>query len=177
MQQIQDEIIVIGGGLAGIVASLELITQGKRVTLLDRDLIENLGGQAKESFGGLFVVDSLEQRRSGFRDTPEQAWQDWLSFGEFHDQDDWPRRWAETYVHTCRDEVYLWLKQLGAVVPAPAQLGGTWSASHWDSSPDSISSGVGALPDPASADAPAPQEPFPQAAADREIRLPGGSPC
>lgn len=121
MQQIQDEIIIIGGGLAGIVASLELITQGKRVTLLDRDLVENLGGQAKESFGGLFVVDSLEQRRSGFRDTPEQAWQDWLSFGEFHDQDDWPRRWAETYVHTCRDEVYLWLKQLGLrFLPLPS---------------------------------------------------------
>ncbi len=120
MERIQDDIIVIGGGIAGIVASLELLSAGRSVTLLDRDIEENFGGLAKESFGGLFVVDSAEQRRSGIRDTPDLALRDWLAFGEFTAAEVWPRRWAEAYVHGCNEEVYCWLKKLGiSFMPTP----------------------------------------------------------
>lgn len=113
MEHIQDEVLIIGGGIAGIVAAIELLSAGRRVTLLDRDTQANFGGLAKESFGGLFVVDSAEQRRAGVKDTPEQAWRDWRSFAEFQENDDWPRRWAEAFVHDCHDEVYRWLKARG----------------------------------------------------------------
>ena len=121
MERIQDDVIIIGGGLAGIVASIELLSTGRRVTLLDRDSEENFGGLAKESFGGLFVVDSAEQRRAGVRDTPDLALRDWLAFGEFHATDVWPRRWAEAYVHGCNEDVYRWLKARGIrFLPLPS---------------------------------------------------------
>ena len=113
--QTQCDVAVIGGGLAGIVAAIELLSAGKRVTLVERDCEENFGGLAKESFGGILVVGSDEQRRAGVRDTPELALQDWLAFGEFGpaDRDTWPRRWAEAYVNECAGEVYRWLKARG----------------------------------------------------------------
>lgn len=113
VERIQDDVVVVGGGIAGIVASIELLATGRRVTLLDRDTQENLGGLAKESFGGIFAVGSAEQRRAGVRDTPAQAWQDWRSFAEFREDDAWPQRWAEAFVHDCHDEVYRWLKARG----------------------------------------------------------------
>ena len=116
--------LLIGGGLAGIVAALELLSAGKRVTLLDRDSEENFGGLAKESFGGILVVGSEEQRRAGLSDTPELALADWLSFGGFGApgkvDEIWPRRWAEAYVNDCAGEVYRWLKELGiSFLPLP----------------------------------------------------------
>jgi len=114
--------VVIGGGLAGIVAALELLSAGKRVTLLDRDSEENFGGLAKESFGGIMVVGTDEQRRAGIRDTPELALQDWLAFGEFNptDRESWPRRWAEAYVNSSAGEIYRWLKARGiSFLPLP----------------------------------------------------------
>lgn len=122
----QCDVAIIGGGLAGIVAALELLSSGKHVTLLDRDTEENFGGLAKESFGGILVVNSEEQRRAGIRDTPELALRDWLSFGEFDapetagDNLTWPRRWAEAYVNRCEGDVYRWLKTLGiGFLPLP----------------------------------------------------------
>ena len=109
----QSDVIIIGGGLAGIVAGIELLSAGRRVTIVDRDSEANFGGLAKESFGGIFVVDSAEQRRAGIRDTPDLALKDWLSFAEFKETDIWPRRWAEAYVRHCHAEVYLWLKSHG----------------------------------------------------------------
>ena len=123
MQRYQADVIVVGGGLAGICATLELLDSGRKVLLLDRDIEANFGGQAKESFGGIFVVDSTEQRRVGFRDSPDLAYADWVRFGEL-DADvahmEWPRRWARAYVDRCKDEVYLWVKKHGVrFVPAP----------------------------------------------------------
>jgi predicted oxidoreductase len=91
------------------------------VVLLDRDVEANFGGLARESFGGIFVVGSAEQRRAGIRDTPELALQDWLTFGEFGgDGESWPRRWAEAYVGGCYDDVYRWLKSHGvSFLPIP----------------------------------------------------------
>lgn len=113
MEQIRNDVIIIGGGLAGIVACLELLSTGHGVTLIDRDTADQFGGLARESFGGIFVVDSHEQRRHGLRDSPELAYRDWLGFGEFRTEDEWPRRWAEAYVHECNEQVYCWLKARG----------------------------------------------------------------
>ncbi len=107
------EVLIIGGGLAGLVAALELLDAGRQVTIVDRDQPERLGGLAKESFGGIFVVGSREQRRLGIRDTPELAFRDWQATAEFEDHDHWPQRWAEAYVQRCRDDVYQWMTDRG----------------------------------------------------------------
>ena len=122
MDRHQCDVAVIGGGLAGIVAAIELLAAGKRVTIVDRDVEANFGGLAKESFGGILVVGSDEQRRAGLKDTPELALRDWLAFGEFTpaDRDSWPQRWAEAYVNECASEVYRWLKARGiGFLPLP----------------------------------------------------------
>ena len=113
MHQYRDDVVIVGGGLAGIVAALELLDAGRRVTLLDRDAESAFGGLARESFGGIFLVGTPEQQRSGIRDTPELALHDWLSFGDFGRDaaaELWPRRWAEAYVNDSLGEVYRWLK-------------------------------------------------------------------
>ena len=106
--------IVIGAGLAGLVAATELVAAGKRVIVLDQEPRQNLGGQAFWSFGGLFLVDSPEQRRLGVRDSVGLAWQDWLGSAGFdRDEDHWPRRWAEAYVHWAAGEKRSWLRAKG----------------------------------------------------------------
>ena len=114
------EVIVIGGGIAGICAALELLDAGRRVLLLERDTADNFGGLAKESFGGIFLVGTPEQRRVGIRDTPDLALADWRAFGELDPDDRWPCAWAEAYVQRCHDEVGGWLRQRGiGFLPAP----------------------------------------------------------
>ncbi len=107
------DVVIVGGGIAGIACALELLERGLRVVLLDRDERDRFGGLARESFGGIFVVGSREQRRLGIRDTPELALRDWLSVAAFGEDDVWPRRWAEAYVGRCREDVYLWLGRHG----------------------------------------------------------------
>ncbi len=140
MQHYQSDVVIIGGGLAGIVAALELLSVGKSVTLMERDVEQNFGGLAKESFGGILMVGTPEQRRSGIRDTPELALQDWLSFGEFgrdKTAEYWPRRWAEAYVNDSYGEIYRWLKTHGiGFLPLPlwverGQFGGGNSVPRW----------------------------------------------
>lgn len=134
------DVLIIGGGLAGIVAALELLSAGRRVVLLDRDREETFGGLARESFGGILMVGTPEQRRTGIPDTPELALADWLSFGGFgRDEvaEYWPRRWAEAYVHDSLGEVYRWLRGLGVrFLPMPlwverGQHGGGNSVPRW----------------------------------------------
>lgn len=123
MEYLETDVVVVGAGLAGISATLDLLSAGRRVLLLDRDVEANVGGLARESFGGIFVVDSPEQRRAGFRDSPDLAFADWTAFGEL-DADlpdlEWPRAWARAYVDGCRAQVYDWLKMCGVgFVPLP----------------------------------------------------------
>src|SRR4051812_9469481 len=107
------DVIVVGGGIAGLVATLELLEHGRDVLLLDRCKPEEVGGLAREAFGGMFMVDTPEQRRSGIEDSVELATDDWMRMADFDPGDDWPRRWAEEYVKRARDEVGGWLKSHG----------------------------------------------------------------
>jgi len=102
--------IVVGGGLAGLVATLELTDAGRRVILLDQEPPQSLGGQAFWSFGGLFLVDSPEQRRMGIKDGYELAMADWMNTAGFdRDEDAWPRKWASAYVDWAAGEKRAWL--------------------------------------------------------------------
>ncbi|WP_127820465.1 FAD-binding dehydrogenase [Microbacterium sp. CPCC 204701] len=108
------DVLVIGWGLAGLVAAGEAIAAGKRVTIIDQEPRSNLGGQAWWSFGGLFFIDSPEQRRLGVRDSLELARQDWFGNAGFdRDDDRWPRRWAEAYLQFAHGEKRSWLRQKG----------------------------------------------------------------
>src|SRR5204863_8161581 len=107
------DVVVVGAGIAGLVTALELLSHGRDVVLLDRCHPHELGGLAREAFGGTSMVDSPEQRRSGVQDSFQLAWQDWQTLAGFAEDDVWPRRWAEQYVARARDDVGGWLKQHG----------------------------------------------------------------
>ncbi len=131
--------IVIGAGLAGLVAATELADAGRSVVILDQEPEQNLGGQAFWSLGGLFLVDLPEQRRLGIRDSLDLAWQDWLGTAGFdREEDHWPRRWAEAYVAFAAGEKRSWLRRMGhRIFPVVgwAERGG-WSATgHGNSVP------------------------------------------
>jgi predicted oxidoreductase len=107
------DVVVVGAGIAGLVTTLELLETGHRVVLLDRCHPQEVGGLAREAFGGMFMVDTPEQRFSRINDSVELALEDWRRAAEFEESDEWPRRWAEEYVARARDEVGGWLKALG----------------------------------------------------------------
>jgi predicted oxidoreductase len=106
------DVIIVGAGLAGLTAAHELTSRGRRVALVDQENAANLGGQAFWSFGGLFFVDSPEQRRLGVKDSLDLAWNDWLGSARFDredDQDSWAKRWARAYVEFAAGEKRSWL--------------------------------------------------------------------
>jgi uncharacterized protein len=106
--------IVVGAGLAGLVATAELADAGRRVVLVDQEPEASLGGQAFWSFGGLFLVDSPEQRRMRIKDSYELAHQDWMGTAGFdREEDHWPRRWAEAYLDFAAGEKRSWLLENG----------------------------------------------------------------
>lgn len=133
--------IVIGAGLAGLVATAEIADAGKKVMLLDQEPEASFGGQAWWSFGGLFLVDSPEQRRMGIKDSKELAWQDWLGtagFDRLEDEDYWARKWAEAYVEFAAGEKREWLTKLGVrffPVVGWAERGGYLAEGHGNSVP------------------------------------------
>ncbi|NUS52599.1 MAG: FAD-binding dehydrogenase [Nocardioidaceae bacterium] len=133
------DVIVVGAGLAGLVATAELVEAGRRVVLVDQEGEQGIGGQAYWSFGGLFLVDSPEQRRMGIKDSVELAWQDWQGSAQFdRDEDTWPRRWAEAYVHFAAGEKRAWLHERGHrlfPVVGWAERGGGLAGGHGNSVP------------------------------------------
>ncbi|MEO7966622.1 MAG: FAD-binding protein, partial [Gemmatimonadaceae bacterium] len=135
--QYDADAIIVGGGLAGLVAACELADAGRRVIILDQEAEQNLGGQAFWSLGGLFLVNSPEQRRMRIRDSEALALEDWLGTAGFdRGEDVWPRRWAEAYVHFAADEKRAWLHQRGMrffPVVGWAERGGHLASGHGNS--------------------------------------------
>jgi uncharacterized protein len=135
------DVIVVGAGLAGLVATAELSEAGKKVLLLDQEPEASMGGQAWWSFGGLFLVDSPEQRRMGIKDSRELAWQDWLGAAGFDrddDEDYWGEKWAQAYVDFAAGEKREWLYQMGIrffPVVGWAERGGYLAEGHGNSVP------------------------------------------
>src|SRR3979490_2085465 len=133
------DVIVVGAGLAGLVATAELADAGRNVVLIDQEGEQSLGGQAGWSLGGLFLVNPPEQRRLGIRDSAGLAWQDWLGSAGFdRPEDEWPRKWAEAYVHFATDEKRTWLHEMGhRIFPVVgwAERGGYTANGHGNSVP------------------------------------------
>ncbi|MFD7612120.1 FAD-binding dehydrogenase [Streptomyces sp. NPDC059828] len=133
------DVIVIGAGLSGLVATAELVDAGRRVILLDQEPEQSVGGQAHWSFGGLFLVDSPEQRRMRIKDSHALALQDWLGTAGFdRDEDLWPRRWAEAYTDFAAGEKRSWLHAQGVrffPVVGWAERGGYGAIGHGNSVP------------------------------------------
>ncbi len=136
----EHDVIVIGAGLAGLVATTELANSGKKVLLLDQEPESSFGGQAWWSFGGLFLVNSPEQRRMGIKDSRELAMQDWMGSAGFdrEDEDYWGRKWAEAYVDFAAGEKREWLQSMGVKffpVVGWAERGGYLAEGHGNSVP------------------------------------------
>lgn len=133
------DVIVVGAGLAGLVAAAELGDRGKSVLLLEQEGENSLGGQAFWSLGGLFFVNSPEQRRFGIRDSRDLAMRDWLGSAQFDRAEDfWPRRWAEAYVDFAAGEKRAWLAGQGVrwfPIPGWAERGGGLASGHGNSVP------------------------------------------
>lgn len=131
--------IIVGAGLAGLVAACELSDRGKQVILLDQEPEQSLGGQAFWSFGGLFLVDSPEQRRLGIKDSLDLAVADWMGTAAFdRPEDHWPRRWAEAYLNFAASEKREWLHRQGVrffPVVGWAERGGSGAGGHGNSVP------------------------------------------
>ncbi len=135
----QTDAVVVGGGLAGLVAACELAGRGRRVLLLDQEGRQNLGGQAFWSLGGLFMVDTPEQRRMKIKDSRDLALSDWLGSAQFDGpQDHWPRRVAEAYVNFAAGPMRDWLHGIGMrwfPVVGWAERGGALAQGHGNSVP------------------------------------------
>src|ERR1700710_298842 len=131
--------IIVGAGLAGLVAAAELIEAGKHILVLDQEPEASLGGQAWWSFGGIFLIDSPEQRRLGVKDSLELARQDWLGTAVFdREEDAWPRRWAEAYLQFAATEKRAWLRERGVKffpIVGWAERGGYTATGPGDSVP------------------------------------------
>lgn len=135
----EPDAIIIGAGLSGLVAAAELVDAGKHVVIVDQEPEANLGAQAWWSFGGLFLVDSPEQRRLGVRDSLELARQDWVGTAGFdRDEDDWARRWADAYLEFAAGEKRAWLHEKGLrffPIVGWAERGGYNAIGHGNSVP------------------------------------------
>ena len=133
------DVIVIGAGLAGLAATAELVDAGRKVILLDQEPEQSIGGQAHWSFGGLFFVDSPEQRRMRIKDSHDLALQDWMGTAGFdREEDHWPRQWAEAYVDFAAGEKRSWLHAQGVrffPVVGWAERGGYDANGHGNSVP------------------------------------------
>jgi len=133
------DVIVVGAGLAGLVAAVEVAGAGRRVIVVDQEPEQSLGGQAFWSLGGLFLVNSPEQRRLGIRDSHELAMQDWMGSAGFdRDEDRWPRRWADAYVAWAAGEKRSWLRARGVrffPIVGWAERGGSLATDHGNSVP------------------------------------------
>ena len=135
----QSDVVIIGSGLAGLVAANELVARGKTVTILDQEGRQNLGGQAFWSLGGLLMIDTPEQRRLKVKDNLALATNDWMGSAQFdRPEDHWPREWAHAYLDFAAGEMRPWLYELGMrwfPVVGWAERGGSFANGHGNSLP------------------------------------------
>ena len=135
----QADVIIVGAGLAGLAAAAELGDRGKSVILVDQESDRYLGGQAFWSLGGLFMINTPEQRRMGITDSPALALNDWMGSAQFdRDEDVWPRKWAEAYLEFAAGEMRPWLRQMGLKwfpIVGWAERGGGFAGGHGNSVP------------------------------------------
>lgn len=135
----ETDVIIIGGGLAGLAAAVELAKRGRKAVLLDQEGEQNLGGQAFWSLGGLMMIDSPEQRRMGIKDSLDLARADWMGSAQFdRDEDAWPRKWAEAFLQYSAGEMRSDLHQQGMrwfPVVGWAERGGSFAGGHGNSVP------------------------------------------
>ena len=135
----RSDVIVVGAGLAGLVAACELAERGKKVVVVDQEGEQNLGGQAFWSLGGLFMIDTPEQRRLRVKDSHELAYSDWMGSAQFDRQEDhWPIQWAENYLDFAAGEMRPWLHDKGMrwfPVVGWAERGGSFADGHGNSVP------------------------------------------
>ena len=140
------DVIIVGAGLAGLVAAAELAEAGRKTIIVDQEPEQSLGGQAFWSLGGIFLVDLPEQRRMRIRDSHDLALEDWLGTAAFDRAEDlWPRRWAGAYVGFAAGEKRSWLKQRRLKffpVVGWAERGGGNAVGHGNSVPRFISPGA-----------------------------------
>lgn len=133
------DVIVVGAGLAGLVAAIEAADAGRKVLLVEQEPENAIGGQAFWSLGGLFMVGTPEQRRLRVRDSVDLALQDWMATAGFdRDEDYWPRKWAEAYVHFASGEKRAWLHEQGMrwfPLVQWAERGGDLATGHGNSVP------------------------------------------
>ncbi len=133
------DVLIVGAGLAGLVAAREAVLRGRRVVIVDQEAEANLGGQAWWSLGGLFMVDTPEQRRLGIRDSRDLALSDWMGTARFdRPEDHWPRLWAEAFLDYAAGPMRRELHALGArwfPVVGWAERGGGWGSGHGNSVP------------------------------------------
>lgn len=135
----QADVITVGAGLSGLAAAAELGDRGKQVIIVDQEPRSFLGGQAFWSLGGLFMIDTPEQRRMGIRDCRELALNDWMGSAQFdRDEDAWPRKWAEAYIDFAATEMRPWLHEMGLrwfPIVGWAERGGGFADGHGNSVP------------------------------------------
>lgn len=133
------DVIIVGAGIAGLAAACELGDRGKRVIMLDQEPAQFLGGQAHWSLGGLFMIDTPEQRRMGIKDCHDLARRDWMGSAQFdRSEDDWPRQWARAYLEFAAGEMRPWLYEMGMrwfPVVGWAERGGSTAEGHGNSVP------------------------------------------
>jgi uncharacterized protein len=110
---LQADVVIAGAGLAGLVLTHELLDHGKSVLVLDKDVPEKLGGLAKESFGGVHLIGTPQQKKTGIVDSPDLALRDWLRCARFEEGDVWPRLWAELYCNRSLDLIHSYLHRAG----------------------------------------------------------------
>lgn len=114
-QEYAPQVLIVGGGIAGICTALELLDKGIEVLLLDRDGEDKFGGMANEAFGGMHFVDTPLQRRNGIKDNKQLALDDWMAAAQFKKdgEDHYAKQWAKEYIDHNREDVHDWLTGFG----------------------------------------------------------------
>lgn len=137
--KLQADVVIVGAGLAGLVAAVQTTARGKKTLVLDQEPQLSLGGQAFWSLGGLFMINTPQQRRMGIRDSLELATDDWMGSAQFEGaQDYWPRQWAQSYLEFASGEMYDWLHDQGMrwfPIVGWAERGGSFAPGHGNSVP------------------------------------------